>query len=106
MSIIEFTGATLLFEVELINIADAKSSANVFKEIDVDSDNQLSREEVSEYLRKQMVEANQAGDTSEEMKKIIDDHDKLVEEIFQHEDVDKNGFISHKEFSGPKHDEL
>ncbi|CAG5099945.1 Similar to FKBP14: Peptidyl-prolyl cis-trans isomerase FKBP14 (Pongo abelii) [Cotesia congregata] len=99
-------GATLLFEVELINIADAKSSANVFKEIDVDSDNQLSREEVSEYLRKQMVEANQAGDTSEEMKKIIDDHDKLVEEIFQHEDVDKNGFISHKEFSGPKHDEL
>ncbi|XP_053597233.1 FK506-binding protein 2 isoform X1 [Microplitis demolitor] len=103
-------GATLLFEVELINIGDAKPSTNVFKEIDIDSDNQLSREEVSkmvsEYLRKQMVEADQAGETSDEMKKIIDDHDKLVEEIFQHEDVDKNGFISHKEFSGPKHDEL
>lgn len=43
---------------------------------------------------------------SEELKKMMDDHDKLVEEIFQHEDKDKNGFISHEEFSGPKHDEL
>lgn len=37
---------------------------------------------------------------------MLEDHDKLVEEIFQHEDKDKNGFISHEEFSGPKHDEL
>lgn len=43
---------------------------------------------------------------SEDVKKMIEDHDKLVEEIFQHEDKDKNGFISHSEFSGPKHDEL
>lgn len=46
------------------------------------------------------------SDDSEEMKKLMEDHDKLVEEIFQHEDKDKNGFISHEEFSGPKHDEL
>lgn len=47
------------------------------------------------------------GETqSEEVKSMIADHDKLVEEIFQHEDKDKNGFISHSEFSGPKHDEL
>ena len=32
--------------------------------------------------------------------------DKLVEEIFSHEDKDKDGVISHDEFSGPKHDEL
>ncbi|XP_014220978.1 FK506-binding protein 2 [Trichogramma pretiosum] len=100
-------GATLHFEVELINISDSPPNANVFKEIDSDSDNQLSREEVSEYLRKQMVEAEQTGaGESEEMKKMLADHDKLVEEIFQHEDKDKNGFISHDEFSGPKHDEL
>ena len=36
----------------------------------------------------------------------IPDQDKLVEDIFQHEDRDKNGYISHEEFSGPKHDEL
>ncbi|XP_031838821.1 peptidyl-prolyl cis-trans isomerase Fkb14 isoform X2 [Nomia melanderi] len=91
-------GATLLFDVELINISDSPPSTNVFKEIDTDHDNQLSREEMSEYLRKQVIEAEQGIE--------IADHDKLVEEIFQHEDKDKNGFISHDEFSGPKHDEL
>ncbi|XP_058792187.1 uncharacterized protein LOC131664812 [Phymastichus coffea] len=100
-------GATLHFEVELINISDSPPSANVFKEIDADKDNQLSREEVSVYLRKQMLEAEQTGTgESEDMKKMIADQDKLVEEIFQHEDKDKNGYISHDEFSGPKHDEL
>lgn len=100
-------GATLLFDVELINISDSPPTANVFKEIDSDHDNQLSREEVSEYLRKQMVEAEQGSPgENEEVNKMLADHDKLVEEIFQHEDKDKNGFISHDEFTGPKHDEL
>ncbi|XP_015439032.1 PREDICTED: FK506-binding protein 2 isoform X2 [Dufourea novaeangliae] len=100
-------GATLLFDVELINISNSPPTANVFKEIDSDRDNQLSREEVSEYLRKQVYEAEQGGaGENEEVKKLLQDHDKLVEEIFQHEDKDKNGFISHDEFSGPKHDEL
>ncbi|XP_020706228.2 FK506-binding protein 2 isoform X1 [Athalia rosae] len=105
-------GATLLFDVELIDISDSPPTTNVFKEIDANKDNQLSREEVrtmvSEYLRKQMVEAEQAGSEGDgdEVKKMLADHDKLVEEIFQHEDGDKNGFISHDEFSGPKHDEL
>ncbi|XP_011692103.1 PREDICTED: peptidyl-prolyl cis-trans isomerase FKBP14 isoform X3 [Wasmannia auropunctata] len=104
-------GATLTFEVELMNISDSPPTANVFKEIDADKDNQLSREEVramvSDYLRKQVIEAEQAGaNENEDVKKMLADHDKLVEEIFQHEDKDKNGFISHDEFSGPKHDEL
>ncbi|XP_025160807.1 peptidyl-prolyl cis-trans isomerase FKBP14 [Harpegnathos saltator] len=100
-------GATLTFEVELMNISDSPPTANVFKEIDADKDNQLSREEVSDYLRKQVLEAEQANaDENEDVKKMLADHDKLVEEIFQHEDKDKNGFISHDEFSGPKHDEL
>lgn len=43
-------GATLLFEVELINIGDSPPSTNVFKEIDADKDNMLSREEVSAAL--------------------------------------------------------
>jgi len=98
-------GATLLFDVELINIGDSPPTTNVFKEIDSDKDNLLSREEVSEYLKKQMVAAD--GDNqSEDVKNMLADHDKLVEEIFQHEDKDKNGFISHEEFSGPRHDEL
>lgn len=50
--------------------------------------------------------ADQADENNEDVKKLVEDNDKLVEEIFQHEDKDKNGFISHEEFSGPKHDEL
>ncbi|KAK9730168.1 EF-hand domain pair [Popillia japonica] len=98
-------GATLVFNVELINIGNAAPTTNVFKEIDDDKDNQLSREEVSEYLKQQM-EAAAGGEQNEDVKNMLADHDKIVEEIFQHEDKDKNGFISYEEFSGPKHDEL
>lgn len=58
---------------------------------------------VSEYLKKQMNTDETPGD---QLKEMMKENDKLVEEIFQHEDKDKNGFISHDEFSGPKHDEL
>ncbi|KAB0791279.1 hypothetical protein PPYR_03079 [Photinus pyralis] len=95
--------ATLLFDVELMSIADSPPTTNVFKEIDSNKDKMLSREEVSEYLKKQMLAAE--GE-NEEIRNMIGEQDKLVEEIFQHEDADKNGFISHTEFSGPKHDEL
>lgn len=39
--------ATLIFEVELLEIEDGPAPVNVFKEIDSNSDQQLSREEVS-----------------------------------------------------------
>lgn len=96
--------ATLIFDVELINISNSPPTTNVFKEIDDNGDKQLSREEVSEYLKKQMTAVE--GQDSDELKNMLKENDKLVEEIFQHEDKDKNGFISHDEFSGPKHDEL
>ncbi|XP_065368440.1 uncharacterized protein Fkbp14 isoform X1 [Calliphora vicina] len=100
--------ATLVFDVELINISNSPPTTNVFKEIDENGDKQLSREEVnlyvSEYLKKQMTAVE--GQDSDELKNMLKENDKLVEEIFQHEDKDKNGFISHDEFSGPKHDEL
>ncbi|KAK6627230.1 hypothetical protein RUM44_009707 [Polyplax serrata] len=101
-------GATLTFEVELMKIGDAPPTTNVFKDIDTDADKQLSRDEVSAYLKKQIQAASEADGSAEdeEIKRMLNDHDKLVEEIFQHEDLDKNGFLSHDEFSGPKHDEL
>lgn len=42
----------------------------------------------------------------EELKRMLSDNDKIVEEIFLHEDKDKDGYLSIDEFSGPKHDEL
>jgi len=100
-------GATLVFDVELINIEEGPTPVNVFKQIDADGDKALTREEISGYL-KQQVETMQAagGEQGEEAKKMLEDQDKLVEEIFAHEDKDKDGVISHEEFSGPKHDEL
>ncbi len=38
--------------------------------------------------------------------KIDEDHARLVEQIFEAEDKNKDGVISHDEFSGQKHDEL
>lgn len=43
--------ATLLFDVELINIGDSPPTTNVFKEIDENQDKQLSRDEVNLYVR-------------------------------------------------------
>ncbi|XP_027841677.2 uncharacterized protein LOC114123029 [Aphis gossypii] len=98
-------GATLVFDVELLNVGDQAPTTNVFKEIDQDQDKQLSRDEVSEYLKRQMAAA-EGAEGGDDIKQMMSDHEKLVEEIFQHEDKDKNGFISHDEFTGPKHDEL
>uniref|UniRef100_A0A646QC88 peptidylprolyl isomerase n=1 Tax=Hemiscolopendra marginata TaxID=943146 RepID=A0A646QC88_9MYRI len=92
--------AELIFEVELLNISEAPPPANVFKQIDANEDGLLSREEVSDYLGKQVPE-----EMKEDGKQPFD-QDQLVEEIFHHEDKDRNGFISHEEFTGPKHDEL
>lgn len=51
VSIHSITGATLKFDVELINISDSPPTANVFKEIDANDDKQLSREEVRAMAR-------------------------------------------------------
>lgn len=89
--------ATLLFDVELLELQDAPPQVNVFKAIDKDEDNKLSKEEVLTYIQEQIP--------VEEMEKGQDPA-KITEEIFHHEDKDRDGQISHDEFSGPKHDEL
>lgn len=38
--------------------------------------------------------------------KIDEENARMVEEVFGREDTNRDGFISHDEFSGPKHDEL
>ena len=42
----------------------------------------------------------------EELEDQINQQDRTVAGIFAGDDKDKDGFISHSEFSGPKHDEL
>merc|ERR1712129_554093 len=100
-------GATLFFDVELISTEEGPTPVNVFKQIDIDSDMALSRDEISVYLKQQVEAMAQAGgEQAQQAQEMLKDQDKLVEEIFSHEDKDKDGYISHEEFSGPKHDEL
>ena len=56
--------------------------------------------QVSAYLVKQAEEHGQKVDVKSK------EHQEIIENIFAHEDKDKDGAISHDEFSGPKHDEL
>ena len=97
----------MIFDIELLDTEDGPTPVNVFKQIDSDSDQMLSREELSGYLKAQVEAMKEAGgDQAEQASQMEGDQDKLVEEIFSHEDKDKDGYISHEEFSGPKHDEL
>jgi len=89
--------ATLYFEVELASIGEAPEQPNVFKAIDADQDNKLTKEEVQAYIEEQLPE---------DQRQEGQDPASITEEIFEHEDKDKDGTISHEEFSGPKHDEL
>ncbi|XP_018495681.1 uncharacterized protein LOC100907240 isoform X1 [Galendromus occidentalis] len=139
-------GSNLVFEVELLKIEEGPKTVNIFKEIDSNSDQQLSKDEVSTYLKvcsifskypgvclrttvpdvdcilayrtlrkipvycknktnsealQQQLPAAQAAGMAD-----LPETEKMVADIFDHEDTDHNGFISHAEFSGPKHDEL
>ncbi|XP_070570439.1 uncharacterized protein [Ptychodera flava] len=92
-------GVTLEYEFELTNISDEppkRPQMNVFKILDTDKDDHLSKDEMHEYFEKSGLGGLKEGET-------IDD---AVHTIFEQEDEDGDGFISHQEFDGPKHDEL
>ncbi|XP_045034271.1 FK506-binding protein 2 isoform X2 [Daphnia magna] len=97
-------GATLLFDVELMGINQAPPPQNVFKQIDIDSDNQLSKEEVRGYFDRQIDKLKLEGAFITD--KIDEDHARLVEQIFETEDKNKDGVITRDEFSGETRDEL
>lgn len=93
-------GSTLEFDVKLLEIKKSSSSpeVDVFSRIDTDGNKELSRDEVAKYLK----EHGNMPDGEEDASK----QDIMIAEIFQEEDKDKDGVISLKEFSGPKHEEL
>lgn len=92
--------STLVFEVECLKVEDGPNPVNVFKEIDVDGDGKLSRQEVGNFLKRQLSQAGTEHDPNEQ--------NSMLDEVFKHEDKDNDGFITRDEFSGPKydHDEL
>lgn len=94
-------GATLIFDTELIDIQDAPPQQNIFKQIDTDEDKIVTKVELYKFIEGQIAQAREAGQTAPDV-----NTDKIVAEILEHEDLDKDGSISFEEFRGPKHDEL
>ncbi|KAI1886176.1 hypothetical protein AGOR_G00211300 [Albula goreensis] len=89
--------STLIFNIEIMDIRNGPRSHESFREMDLDDDWKLSKQEVKEYLRKEFEKHGySANDTH---------HEVMVKDIFKKEDEDEDGFISAREFTY-KHDEL
>lgn len=93
--------ATLTFLVDLLDLRRATPNyapIDLFTSLDKDGDAHLSRDEISQYVKYQtkMYRNKNAPPPSDE------EHEKMVDDIMQKEDKDKDGKISHAEFSGPK----
>eukprot|EP00794_Sanderia_malayensis_P011916 gene11916-13150_t len=99
--------ATLVFEVDLLDLRRATPNyapMDLFTSLDKDGDKKLSREEVSAYVKYQ----SKVYKHPNAPKQTREDHERMVDQIFEREDKDGDGHISHSEFSGPKmpHTEL
>merc|ERR1719468_969280 len=75
-------GATLNFDVEVVDISEGAMPENLFKDLDTDEDGKLSVDEVEAFFAKQGTE--------------------MPEDLMKSEDKDGDGFIQSEEFSGPK----
>nr|XP_021503673.1 peptidyl-prolyl cis-trans isomerase FKBP14 isoform X1 [Meriones unguiculatus] len=89
--------STLIFNVDLLEIRNGPRSHESFQEMDLNDDWRLSKHEVKMYLKKEFEKHSAVVNESH--------HDSLVEDIFDKEDEDKDGFISAREFVYV-HDEL
>lgn len=90
-----------MFDIECLKIEDGPNPVNVFDEIDLDKDSRLSRHEVGEFLKKQLTQSYHPESPDQHSS---EEHNQMLEEVFEHEDKDKDGYITKDEFSGPKHD--
>lgn len=76
-------GATLNFDVEVVDISDnAPPAENLFAKLDTNNDNKLSEEEIRAFFKEQGQE--------------------MPKDVMEQEDKDNDGFVSWSEFSGPK----
>ncbi|XP_053326876.1 peptidyl-prolyl cis-trans isomerase FKBP7 [Spea bombifrons] len=90
--------ATLIFEIELLGISKGPRSVEAFKQIDLDNDKQLSKDEISHYLSEEFKRDGKHRDPSV--------HGLILTDIFQKNDHNDDGFISAKEYNVYQHDEL
>ncbi|KAJ7361838.1 Peptidyl-prolyl cis-trans isomerase fkbp14 [Desmophyllum pertusum] len=90
--------STLTYELEMFDIRKPPPQADMFSLIDSNGDKKLSKKEISEYMKAQ-AEAHGMPTYDKKWRKH---HKTVVANIFDHEDTDEDGAISHDEFSGPR----
>ncbi|XP_074661063.1 peptidyl-prolyl cis-trans isomerase FKBP14-like [Tubulanus polymorphus] len=98
----------LVMDVEMIRVKRRQKYPNMFVDMDMNSDNKISREEMDLYYKARMMFD---GTFDPDNKEHVDNHERMLEIAFNRDDKNKDGFISFDEFSGPKglptgHDEL
>ncbi|XP_029360930.1 peptidyl-prolyl cis-trans isomerase FKBP14 isoform X2 [Echeneis naucrates] len=89
--------SALIFDIELMDIKNGPRSHESFREMDLNDDWKLSRNEVKEYIKKEFEKHGYFPNDTH--------HEVMVDDIFKNEDEDKDGFISAREFTY-QHDEL
>ncbi|XP_014781656.1 FK506-binding protein 2 [Octopus bimaculoides] len=82
------------FDIEIVSIEDGPEIPDTFSLIDANNDKRLSKEEVQIFFREQDKTSGASN------------HFESANLMFIYEDIDKDGYISHFEFNGPKHVEL
>jgi len=94
--------ATVIYDVQVLEVASDNPwlpPKNVFRAIDGNGDQYITEDELSKYLKNEMVKRGEQFATDET------NHVGAVRAIFVREDADRDKYISLKEFTGPKTDE-
>ncbi|XP_034549064.1 peptidyl-prolyl cis-trans isomerase FKBP7 [Notolabrus celidotus] len=90
--------ASVIFEVEVFAVSRGPRSMEAFGEMDSNKDRSLTKDEVKQYVKMQYEQDGKKHDEPF--------YEKIMADIFQKNDKDKNGFISAKEYNIFQHDEL
>ena len=88
--------ATLIFDVELLDNRPAPTDGNIFYDIDKDQDMKITRDEMRAFLS---APPEGVPDSHEEKREgEAENREELLPDIFEEQDVDKDGVISFEEF--------
>jgi len=93
---------TVIYDVQVLDISNENPwipPQNVFKSIDSNGDQNLSYEEMSKFLKSELIKRG------EHIPKDDSNHMGAVRSIFVKEDINLDKQISWDEFSGPKTDD-
>ncbi|KAK2149946.1 hypothetical protein LSH36_430g04083 [Paralvinella palmiformis] len=96
-------GATLLFDVELLDISEGVQPENFFKEIDTDNDNKLSREELRTWIMMRVLRNDRQA---QEYYGIDENMERFVDQLLGCDDANRDGVISFHEFWKKRAEEL